>query len=827
TSGSVRGRGEQSPLPTRPSYASGSNYAIDSDVTLYAQWKNPKAGELQTPIRSGYNFIGWFTSATGGKRIDSTTTVSGDITLYAHWFNPYNIGDETYSFYNYSDIDSPGHCFGMSMTSSGYKNNLLDIGKIGGNASTSLYSFSLTPEVKKPICRYQKAQDKYSNAAIVAGGKGYLSRKFDISSDWLDVVNYVKNHDYDYLGLLQIGIRKISDGSVRGHAVNFLYYKNVNGEDRIYAYDNNFPNQETYFYQNSYGSVLQAPVQTYSGGIDCIALRDCRIYFESVLDFDSTHVLYAAEDAITVQGYTYSYMDGSDYVMYDIPAEQNSVTIIPNKDFADFVYMDTEFSFGEITDDTRGKLYFSSMDDNDGGSNARFIIYEKKSDTPTVTLSQSIFTYNGLEQKPKVTVKVDGILLREPKDYIVEFPEDRVSVGTHKIKITLIGEYEGVLYASYEIKLATKKSIEKASVSGVSLSYGYSGKAYVPTVTVKLDGITLMKDKDYTVKYMDNKNPGIATITITGKGEYTGIRIKTFEIVDCVSALVSGKTYQLIPKNNSKTAVCSFSGRMVNNTKVYITNRSNSEAMKFKAVQNKDGTWKFINSKCELALAVHQNSLSTGAGLVLYDQSTKTAQNWKLSKKSDNSFAIINAATGYSIAMSDASAIKGTTLSMAETKSDGLQRFYLAETSEVDAVFDGIYAIKASANKTFALNIAESSKNDGENVNLYTYSNSNVKKYKVIYSGGGYYRIVNMNSGLALTVKGNVNTDGANVIQSYWSAQNGQRWRITENSNGTVTFTNALGTVLHLVSNKTVNGTNIVAKKASTSSAQKWYLEQC
>ena len=400
-------------------------------------------------------------------------------------------------------------------------------------------------------------------------------------------------------------------------------------------------------------------------------------------------------------------------------------------------------------------------------------------------------------------------------------------------------EYTMLPISSKSITLRAPKSIEKASVSGVSLSYGYSGKAYTPAVTVKLDGKLLTKDKDYSVEYKDNINPGTAQIEIVGKGLYGGTRIKTFEIVNCVSSLVSGQYYQLIPKNNSKTAVCPFSGRMVNNTKIYITDRSNSEAMWFRAIKNPDGTWKFINLKCELALAVQQNSSAVGAGLVLYDQTQKPAQNWKLVKKSDNSFAIINSVTGYSIAMSDSSAVKGTTLNMAKTASTGLQRFYIAAVAEMregrhvifyvrpsgGAYSNKQYAIKASANKKYALNIASSSKKDGANVNLYTYSNMNAKKFKILYSGGGYYRLVNVNSGLCLTVKGNTKADGANIIQSKWAGQSGQRWEITKCEDGTVFLTNVLGTNLHLVRNMTADGTNVVAKKGSNTKAQKWYLD--
>ena len=332
-------------------------------------------------------------------------------------------------------------------------------------------------------------------------------------------------------------------------------------------------------------------------------------------------------------------------------------------------------------------------------------------------------------------------------------------------------------------------------------------------------------DKDYTVLYENNTDPGTATVTITGTGNYSGTITKTFEIVECASSIVSGKTYQLVPKNNYQTAVCPKSGGMVNDTQVYITDRSSSEAMKFRAVKNPDGSWKFINAKCELALAVQQNSDATGAGLVLYDQTADTAQNWRLSRKSDNSYAIKNAVTGYSIATSKFPAVKGTTFSMAETAASTLQRFYFVETTAVDAPYSGTYSVRASKDKSFGLNISSSSKEDGANVNLYTYTNTDAKKFKIIYSGGGYYRLVNVNSGLCLTIKDNSDADGANIIQSKWKGYSSQRWKITKNSDGTVTITNMLGTVLHLLGNRTVDNTNVHARKAASTTAQKWFLQ--
>ena len=49
--------------------------------------KESSYGTLPTPTRAGYTFDGWYTSATGGTKVTSSSVVnvSGDQTLYAHW----------------------------------------------------------------------------------------------------------------------------------------------------------------------------------------------------------------------------------------------------------------------------------------------------------------------------------------------------------------------------------------------------------------------------------------------------------------------------------------------------------------------------------------------------------------------------------------------------------------------------------------------------------------------------------------------------------------------------------------------------------------------
>lgn len=54
-------------------------------TTTKKVWKGDKVGNLPTPTRSGYKFLGWYTSANGGTKVSESTVVNSDVTYYARW----------------------------------------------------------------------------------------------------------------------------------------------------------------------------------------------------------------------------------------------------------------------------------------------------------------------------------------------------------------------------------------------------------------------------------------------------------------------------------------------------------------------------------------------------------------------------------------------------------------------------------------------------------------------------------------------------------------------------------------------------------------------
>ncbi len=77
----------------------------------------------------------------------------------------------------------------------------------------------------------------------------------------------------------------------------------------------------------------------------------------------------------------------------------------------------------------------------------------------------------------------------------------------------------------------TARDIAKVSVDAIAEQV-YTGSEIEPTVTVTdiVDGNDIIKKSDYDVSYENNVNAGIATVTLTGKGNYTGTKTATFTI---------------------------------------------------------------------------------------------------------------------------------------------------------------------------------------------------------------------------------------------------------------------------------------------------------
>jgi len=134
-------------------------------------------------------------------------------------------------------------------------------------------------------------------------------------------------------------------------------------------------------------------------------------------------------------------------------------------------------------------------------------------------------TYNGKNQSQSVKVVLNGKTLTKNSDYTITYKNHK-NAGTATLTVRGKGDYHGTINKTFSIK---KCHIKAATINKIK-NQKYTGKSIKPNVTLKYGGAKVNK-KFYTVSYKNNKKAGTATITITGKINFTGSVKKTFKIV--------------------------------------------------------------------------------------------------------------------------------------------------------------------------------------------------------------------------------------------------------------------------------------------------------
>ena len=143
-----------------------------------------------------------------------------------------------------------------------------------------------------------------------------------------------------------------------------------------------------------------------------------------------------------------------------------------------------------------------------------------------ITYDVGPYGYTGEEWKPEVAVSFNDAALTADTDYTVSY-ENNINAGTAKIIITGIGDhFTGSTEKTFTINSAEISGCTFAPIADVT----YNTKAHTPEVTVAISGRTLEADTDYTVSYASNVNAGTATVTVTGKDNFTGSANTTFTI---------------------------------------------------------------------------------------------------------------------------------------------------------------------------------------------------------------------------------------------------------------------------------------------------------
>lgn len=136
-------------------------------------------------------------------------------------------------------------------------------------------------------------------------------------------------------------------------------------------------------------------------------------------------------------------------------------------------------------------------------------------------VNEYIHMYTGLPIEAPYT----AYNLTDDIHYKVSY-ENNVEPGIATITMTGIGNFTGTITMEFEIVPIEEGSFADKIHILKKETYTYTGAPV--EVEIYADG--LVEGTDYVVSYEDNVNPGIATVKVTGIGDYKGTRGTTFEI---------------------------------------------------------------------------------------------------------------------------------------------------------------------------------------------------------------------------------------------------------------------------------------------------------
>ena len=226
-------------------------------------------------------------------------------------------------------------------------------------------------------------------------------------------------------------------------------------------------------------------------------------------------------------------------ITYGDPAPTEGYTVEFNGLLTGDVLADTDYTVGTAykQGDPVGKYAFTCVLNSETVKNYKLdtvngeLVVNKKELTDgdvTVTVLGETPVYDGSEKKPAVEVKYGETTLAAA-DYTVSY-SNNVNAGVNTASVTVTSNDN----SSYKFTATKNFTIAQAPISGAMIanipSVTYNTRAHTPEVTVRFNGSKLT-DADYTVSYSEDCiNAGTVTVTVTGKGNFTGTASKTFTI---------------------------------------------------------------------------------------------------------------------------------------------------------------------------------------------------------------------------------------------------------------------------------------------------------
>ena len=288
-------------------------------------------------------------------------------------------------------------------------------------------------------------------------------------------------------------------------------------------------------------------------------------------------------------------------------------------------------------------------------------------------------------------------------------------------------------------------------------------------------------------------------------------------------------------KNSNYTLdVNSASTRNGANVQLYL--RNGTQAQAFRVSHDSQGFVTFTNINSGKVIDLDGAITKNGRNIHQYASNGTRAQKW-IVQQSGSGYSIVSAIdASFALDIRNGSVYSSSNIQLYKSNNTAAQQWtfnkYVTERERCDSyasqnkdrMADGVYYIK-NQNVGFALDVADGSLYGGANVQLYSLNKTNAQKWKITHDSTGYVSFQNVDSGMYLTASGSGIT--ANVYQQKQTNDYNQKWIVMFDNNQNLRIVSALNStmVLDVKDGKIRRCSNIQLYTSNNTDAQKWVFE--
>lgn len=294
--------------------------------------------------------------------------------------------------------------------------------------------------------------------------------------------------------------------------------------------------------------------------------------------------------------------------------------------------------------------------------------------------------------------------------------------------------------------------------------------------------------------------------------------------------------YEICSVKNSNYALDVNSASTSNGANVQLYLRNGTQAQAFKVRHDSQGFVTFTNINSGKVIDLDGAITKNGRNIHQYASNGTRAQKW-IVQQSGSGYSIVSAIdTSFALDIRNGFVYSGSNIQLYKSNNTAAQQWtfnkYVTERERCDSYAsqnkgrmpDGVYYIK-NQNVGYALDVADGSLYGGANVQLYSLNRTNAQKWKITHDSTGYVSFQNVGSGMYLTASGSGRT--ANVYQQRQTNDYNQKWIVMFDNNQNLRIVSALDStmVLDVKDGKIRRCSNIQLYTSNNSNAQKWVFE--